>query len=108
MHVPLTCCVYSNIYGLGDIHCIRYLTAVDSILSTSPPVQKYRHITSCSVEVPMFTTARNSSSIGKEPVSSGRLFATSRVLSQAEQSIIIFTNVLQGHITVVLVCCTIE
>ena len=54
MH-PLTstCCIHSNVYGLGDIHYIRDLTAVDSILSTSPAVHMYYHLTSCSVEVPL-------------------------------------------------------
>ena len=104
-----TCCVHSNVYGLGDIQLIRYLTVVNSILSTSLPVQKYHHMTSGSVEVPFASTARNSSSIGEEPIPKGRLFATSRVLSHAEQgSITTFTNVFQGHKTVVPVCCTIE
>ena len=49
--VPLTivCCVQSNVYGLGNIHCIRYHTRVDSFLSTLPPLQRYPHITSGSV-----------------------------------------------------------
>ena len=34
--------------------------------------------------------------------------ATSREVSHAEEGSIIFTNVLQGHETVVLVCCTTE
>ena len=108
------CCVYSNVYSLGDIHCIRYLTTVDPILThTSSSVQKYHHITSCSVEVPLLTTARNPSSIGEVPVPYGlvpsmRRLATSSLVSQAEQGIITFTNVLQGHDTVVRVCCTIE
>ena len=106
------CCVYSNVYSLGDIHCIRYLTTVDPILThTSSSVQKYHHITSCYVEVPLFITARNPRSIGEVPVPYGlhsiRRLATSSLVSQAEQGIITF-NVLQGHDTVVLVCCTSE
>ena len=40
LYVPLTsvCCIHSNVYGLGDIHCIRYLTAVDPFLSASNAV----------------------------------------------------------------------
>ena len=115
VHVPLTsaCCVYSNIYGLSDIHCIRYLTVVNSIHSTSPPVQKYHHMISGSVHVPVSSTTTNSSSIGEVPVPSdtphGTRLATNRLFSSAEQgSIITYTNVLKGHITVVLVYCTIE
>ena len=89
---------------------------VDSFLSTSPPLQKYHTLTSCSVEVPPVTTGRNSTSIGELPVPQGRLpngisirrSATSNLVSQAEQGIISFTNVLQGHNTVVLVVCTSE
>ena len=106
--------VHSNVYGLCDIHCIRYLTTVDSSYSTSPPLQTYHHLTSCSVEVPLVTTARNFSSIGEEPVpydswpNGIRRSATSSQVSYTAQGIITFTNVLQGHETVVLVCCTIE
>ena len=108
--------VHSNVYGLGDTHCIRYHTTVDSFLSTSPPLQTYYTLTSCSVEVPLDITGRNSSSIGEEPVPQGRLpngiskrrSATSSLVSYTEQGIISFTNVLQGHNTVVLVCCTSE
>ena len=63
------------------------------------------------VKVPLCTTARNSSSIGEEPVPYGasiRRSATSSLVSQAEQSIITFTNILQVHKTVVLVCSTSE
>ena len=111
-----TCWVHSNVCGLLITLFIRYHTVVNSILSTSPPVQKYHHITSGSVEVPLPITARNSSSIGKVPVPYGkprftsmRRSATNRLVSYAEQGIIIiFTNVLQGHDTVVLVCFTIQ
>ena len=48
-----TSCVYSNVYNLGNICCIRYHTVVDPILSTSPPLQEYNHPTSGSVEVPL-------------------------------------------------------
>ena len=106
--------VHSNVYGLYNILCIRYLTAVDSLLSTSSALQAYRHVTSCSVKVPVVTTARNSSSIGEEPVPSDtpltsiRISATIIVVSYAEQGITTFTDVLQEHKTVVLVCYTLE
>ena len=107
VHILLTsaCCVHSNVYSLGNIHWSSYLTAVDAIHRTSSAVQTYHHLTSGSVEIPLLTTAGNSSSIGEEPVSFARLIATS---SYTEKRIISFTNVLQGHTTVVLVCCTIE
>ena len=40
LYVSLTsvCCIHSNVYGLCDIHCIRYLTVVDPTHSTSPAV----------------------------------------------------------------------
>ena len=104
--LPLTsaCCVHSKVYGLGDIHCIRYLTAVDSSHSTSPPVKNYCTPTSSPVEDPLGTTARNSSSIGEVPVPYGRPHginirrsAASILVSQTEQGIITFTNVLQGY-----------
>ena len=105
-HILLTsaCCVDSNIYGLGKIHCIKYLTMVDSCHSTSPAMHKYYHLTSGSVEVPQCTCTENSSSIGEEPVpycspdftSSIRRSATSSFVSYAEQGICTFTNVLQG------------
>ena len=104
--------VHSNVYGLDNILWIRYLTAVGSLLSTSSALQAYYHVTSCSVKVPVVTTARNSSSIGKEPVPFGnpptsiRISATIMVVSYAEQGMITFTDVLQDHMTVVLVCFT--
>ena len=106
--------VHSNVYDLGNNHCITYFTAVDSFLSTSPPLQTHYTLTSGSVEVPLDTTARNSSSIGEEPVPSGswsngiRRSATSSLVSYTDQGIITFTNVLQGHKAVVLVCYTSE
>ena len=107
--------VHSNVYGLVNILWIRYLTAVDPILSTSYTMQNYLHLTSGSVEIPRGTTAANYRSIGKEPVPYGRPIvtsikrsATSSQVSHTEQAIIPCTNVLQGHTTVVLVCCTIE
>ena len=118
LYMPLTssCCVYSNVYGLGNIHCIRYHTVVNSIGSTSRPAQVYHPMTSFSVEIPLFIIAKNSSSIGEEPIPynwlpsaiSGRKSTTSRVVSHTAQGMTIFTNVLQGHKTVVLVHCTIE
>ena len=71
VHNPLTSArwVHSNVYVLGNIHCIRYLTAVDPFHSTSSAGQMYHHLTSGSVEIPLITWTGNSSSIGKEPVS---------------------------------------
>ena len=103
--------VHSNVYGLDNTHCIRYLTAVDSLCSSSPAVHMYHHVTSCSVKVPQATTARNSTSIGEVPVPynslpngiSIRRPATTMKVSHTEQGITTFTNILQGHMTVVLV-----
>ena len=112
LYLQLTspCIVHSNVYGPSDIHCIRYHTVVNSIHSTSPPVQKYHHITPGSVEVPLATTARNSSFIGEEPVPCGvttmRRSATRSLVSHTAQGINTFTDVFQSHKTVVLVCCT--
>ena len=106
--------VHSNVYGLDNIHCIRYLIAVGSLLSTSSALQSYHHVTSVSVKVPPVTTARNSSSIGEVPVPSGtpptsiRILATIMVVSYAEQGMTTFTDVLQKHKTVVLVGFTFE
>ena len=106
--------VHSNVYGLVNIHWIRYLTTVDPLHSTSSTMQNYHHLTSSSVEIPLSTSAGNSSSIGKEPVSCGRPYttirrsATSSEVSHTEQGITTFTNVLQEHITVVPVCCISE
>ena len=108
MSLTPACWVHSNGYVLGNIHWIMYLTAVDPILSTLSAVQTYHHLISGSVEIPLLTTAENSSSIGKVPVPFGRLFVTSSLVSYTEKGIIPFTNVLQGHTTVVLVCSTIE
>ena len=100
------CWVHSNVYGLGNIQWIRYLTVVDPFLSTSSAaVQRHRHMTSASVKTPW---TENSSSIGEEPVSWGRRLATSSLVSHAEQGIVTFTNVLEGHDTEVLVCCISE
>ena len=114
--MPLTgaCCVHSNVNGLGNICWITYLTAVDPLHSTSSAAYTYHHLTSGSVEFPLATIAGYFSSIGKEPVSWGRsipniwMCATSSEVSYTEQGISPFTNVLQGHTTVVLVCCTSE
>ena len=107
--------VHSNVYGLDNILCIRYLTAVDSLCSTSSALQAYHHATSGSMKVPLVTTARNSSSIGEEPVpndrphfTSIRTPATITKVSNAEQSLTAFTDVLQGNNTVVMVGYTIE
>ena len=113
LHVSLTsvCCVNSNGYCLGNTCCIRYRTTVDSSHSTSPAVQTYHTSTSASENIPPDTIARNSSSIGEEPVPYGitiRMSTTSRLVSYTEQDTITFTNVLQGHKTVVLVGCTSE
>ena len=118
MSLTTASCVHSNVYGLVNIHWIRYLTAVDPIHSTSYTMQKYHHRLSVSVEIPLCcidTLVGNSSFIRKEPVPYGRpVFTsirstTSSEVSHTEQSSsIIFTNVLQGHDTVVQICCTIE
>ena len=92
---------------MGNIYWIRYLTAVDPLLSTSSAVQTYHHLTSGSVEIPLLNTAKNSSFIGEEPVRFASL-VTSSLVTYAVQGIITFTNVLQEHNTVVVVCCTIE
>ena len=113
MSLTSACWVHSNVYGLGNVHWIRYHTAVDPIHSTSFTMQKYHHLTSGSVEIPLSTSAGNSSSIGKVPVPHCRpiftsIRATSSEVSHTAQGIIPPTNVLQGHTTVVLVCCTTE
>ena len=101
--------MHANVYGLDNIHCVGYHTAVGSLLSTSSALQAYHHVTSGSVKVPVDTTARNSSSIGEEPVPSAtpptiiRILATIIVVSYAEQGMITFTDVLQDYMTVVLV-----
>ena len=104
------CVVHSNVYFLDNIHWIGYLTAVDPLHSTSSAVQTYHHLTSGSVEFPPSISAGNSSFIGKEPVSTNiRGWATSSEVSpHADQGIFPFSNVLQDHDTVVLVCCTSE
>ena len=117
--LPLTstCCVHSNVHSLCHIHCIRYHTTVDSCHSTSPAMHKYYHLISGYVEVPLCAncivnnSTGNSSFIGEEPVpyamshfTSKMLTATSSFISYAEQGISPFTNVLQGHQTVVLIC----
>ena len=111
MSLTSVCCVHSNVYGLGNVHWIRYLTVVDPLLSTSSTLQSYLHLTSGYVEISLITSAGNCSSTGKVPVSFGRPIitsirrpATSSEVSHTEQGIITFTNVLQGHTTVVLVC----
>ena len=107
-------CVHSNVHGLGNIHWIRYLTAVDPLHSTSFAVQIYFHLTSVFVEIPLLHFIGNSSVIGKVPGPQGRpsdsirTSATISEVSHTEQSITSLTNVLQGHTTVVLVCCTFE
>ena len=116
MSLTTGCCVHSNVYGLGNVHWIRYLAVVDPIRSTSSAMHTYHHLISGSVKIPLLTTtAGNSSSIGKVPVPSGRHIwtlrrpATISEVSPAEQGIInIYTNVLQGHDTVVMVCCISE
>ena len=113
---PLTrlnaCWVHSNVHGLGDIHCISDNTAVDPFNSTSSAVHMYHHLTSASEETWLTSWTGNPTSIGEIPVPYGiphfRRLATSSVVSYAEQGITTFTNILQGHDTVVLVCCTIE
>ena len=126
VHVPLTtaCCVYSNVHVLVNTCRIRYHTAIDPIHSSSPPVHAYHTRTSVSVEVPNYklplyitcsnNRVGNSSTIRVVPVAQDnctwRLGASTTccIVSDTEQGIIMFTNILQGHNTVVLVCCTIE
>ena len=83
---------------------------VDPIHSTSFTMQMYHHVTSASVEIPLSTSAGNSTSIGKVPVPYSRsiVCATSAEVGYTEQESTFFINVLQGHETVVLVCFTIE
>ena len=116
-YAPLTSssCVHSNVYGLINTCCIRYLTIEDSSQSTSPPVQTHHARTSVSIELPPITIVDNSSTIRVVPVtqdtSTWNLVTCTAccVVSYAEQgSITIFTNVLQSNKTVVLVCCTSE
>ena len=115
LSLTVACWVHSNVYALCNIPCVGYLTTVDSIHSTSSPVKIHYHLTSCSMEVPLGTKTGNPTSIGKEPVPKNQhpvttiiMNATSSLVSYTEQSIITFTNVLQGHNTVVLVFCTSE
>ena len=87
LHLPLTtaCCVHSNVYCLINTRCIRYHTTVDPLHSTTSPLQILYHLTCGSINIPKFTTPRNPSSIGEEPVaSSPRIAATSRLVSYAE------------------------
>ena len=116
VHILLTstCIVYSNVYALVN-SCIGYLTVVDSVHSTSPPDHTYHTRTSVSVEVPLLTTVRNSSTIGVVPVTQDTFtwrlstWTACCIVSLTEQgSAITFTNVLQGYKTVVLVSCTSE
>ena len=109
MSLTSSCCVHSNVCDLENIHWIRYHTAVDPLHSTSYAVQTYPTLTSGSVETPLLINAGNFSSIWESPVSTSiKRIATSSEVSYTEQGIIPFTNVLQGHTTVVLVCCTSE
>ena len=68
-------CVHSNVYGVDNIRWIRYLTAVDPLLSTSSAVQIHHRLTSGSIEIPLLSWCAinsptgNFSPIGKEPVS---------------------------------------
>ena len=70
------------------------------------------HLPSVSVETPLATLTGDFSSIRKKPVSYGvaaiSVVATVIYASSAVQGITVFTNILQGHDTVVLVCCTIK
>ena len=68
MSLTSACVVHSNVYGLGNIHWIRYFTAVDPIFSTSSMVHKHHHISSGSVEIPVVALTGNSGSIRVEPV----------------------------------------
>ena len=76
LNVPLTsaCCIHSNVYGLGNIHCIRYHTRVHSSYSTSPPVHVFHHLTWGTVEIPPYAwcCTGKCSTIGEGPISHGR------------------------------------
>ena len=74
MSLTTACVVHSNVDGLVNIHCIRYLTVVDPLLSTSSTVHTYRHmhLTSASVDFWIVISAENSSSIRKVPVPSDK------------------------------------
>ena len=105
------CWVHSNVYCLGNIHCIRYFTTVDSILKTSSKLHLYHHMTSSSMKLPLCTTVRNSGSIGEVPVPYGSpcdILSMRMLVSYAEQGIIILTNVIYSHKAIVLVCCSTE
>ena len=71
------CCVNSNVYGLHNIHWIRYLTPVDPILSTSSAVQTNHHVTSASVGMATNGLGGNSGFIWEKPVSCDRPISTS-------------------------------
>ena len=112
MSLTSACWVHSNVDALDNIHWIRYLTAVDPLLSISCAMQKYHHLLSGSVEI-LWRPTGNSTCIGEEPIPEDRLIFTSTTgseVSHAEQGTLLYciTNVLQVHETVVLVCCTIE
>ena len=65
LHTPTsTCWVHSNVDGLGNTHCIRYITVVDPFLSTSSTMHEYHHLTPASEEVPLIFLTRNPTSIG--------------------------------------------
>ena len=89
---------------------------VDSILKISSALHLYHHMTSSSMEVPLCTTVRNSASIGEVPVPYGRpcdilsirRLATTRLVSYAEQGVIILANVVYSHKAIVLVGCSVE
>ena len=109
MSLTTACSVRSNVHSLSNIHWVRYLTAVDPILSNSSAVHTYHRLTSICVEIQLSIVVSHSTSIGKQPFPTTlRRSATSSEISYTTQSSIIFTNVLQGHDTVVLVYCTIE
>ena len=69
MSLTSACVVHSNVYGLANFHCIRYLTTVDPIHSTSFTMHKHHHLTSASVEIPLSMWIGNSGSVGVEPAS---------------------------------------
>ena len=109
MSLTSPCWVHSNVYALRIIQWIWYFTAVDSIHSTSSALQMYHGLTSVSVEILLCTYRCNSTSIGEVPVPyGGPSSATVCLVSYTEQGIITFTNLFQGHNTVVVICCAIE
>ena len=80
--------VHSNVYGLGDIHCITYLTVVDPFHSTSSALQMYRHLTSTSEDNWLTSWTEKPTFIGKIPVPYGIPHVTSIIRRLATISVV--------------------